>query len=373
MVAMVIDTLGVRLAATAADMRGHVQGGRFFWLDVFGGDEATRTELLQEMGLDSPEIAWALRFGQSGRMYIGRDKLRVVTWMADPTGDVHEVHVFSGPNGIMTIWHGDATALSEIRQQFGERVAGLENSPYGAVGILLQLLAGTLDHTLHGLDLALDELRARLDKDPSAAEFALVFQRLRKLQSIMSSFNRFSSAVRSAIVGIEAVPGMDACGAEEFNEYAEQVEDVEHQIHERRRWLSDIMHDSTTAIAQRQGEQISRLTLVSLIFLPLTAISGFFGMNFNWMINRIESSEAFLVFGIVLPALSVMISFIWIWHRGLIQLSFGGRTALHRTPVFDEISWPTRPPAQTGTGALAAEPGPPTAPLSIRQPDEAHA
>ena len=190
MVAMVIDTLGVRLAATAADMRGHVQGGRFFWLDVFGGDEATRTELLREMGLDSPEIAWALRFGQSGRMYIGRNKLRVVTWMADPAGDVHEVHVFSGPNGIMTIWHGDATALSEIRQQFGERVAGLENSPYGAVGILLQLLAGTLDHTLHGLDLALDELRARLDKDPSAAEFTLVSQRLRKLQSIMSSFNR---------------------------------------------------------------------------------------------------------------------------------------------------------------------------------------
>jgi Mg2+ and Co2+ transporter CorA len=204
MVAMVIDTLGVRLAATAADMRGHVQGGRFFWLDVFGDDEATRTELLQEMGLDSPEIAWALRFGQSGRMYISRNKLRVVTWMADPAGDVHEVHVFSGPNGIMTIWHGDATALSEIRQQFGERVAGLENSPYGAAGILLQLLAGTLDHTLHGLDLALDELRARLNKDPSAAEFALVSKRLRKLQSIMSSFNRFSSAVRSAIVGIEA-------------------------------------------------------------------------------------------------------------------------------------------------------------------------
>ena len=96
-------------------------------------------------------------------------------------------------------------------------------------------------------------------------------------------------------------------------------------------------------------------------------------MNFNWMINRIESSEAFLVFGIVLPALSVMISFIWIWHRGLIQLNFGGRTALHRPPVFDEISWPTRSPAQTGKGPLAAEPGSPTAPLSIRQPDEAHA
>jgi hypothetical protein len=88
----------------------------------------------------------------------------------------------------------------------------------------------------------------------------------------MASFNRYSSAVRSAIVGIEAVPGMDACGASELNEYAEQVEDVEQQIYERRRWLSDIMHDNATAIAQRQGEQINRLTLVSLIFLPVTAL-----------------------------------------------------------------------------------------------------
>ncbi len=370
MVAMVIDTLGVRQAANAADMRGHVKGGRFFWLDVFGGDEATRTELLREMGLESSEIGWALRFGQSGRMYVGRDKLRVVTWMADPAGDVHEVHVFSNPNGILTIWHGDATALDEIRQQFGERVAGLEDSPYGAAGILLQLLVGTLDHALQGLDLALDELRARLDKDPSTSEFALVAQRLRKLQSIMASFNRFSSAVRSAIVGIEAVPGMDTCGAEEFNEYAEQVEDVEHQIYERRRWLSDIMHDSATAIAQRQGEQINRLTLVSLIFLPLTAISGFFGMNFNWMMNHIESREAFVAFGVVLPVISVILSFIWIWHRGLFQLNFGARPMLQRSAALDEISWPMRPPAPPQKDALAAETGPSTAPLGIRQHDE---
>ena len=61
-------------------------------------------------------------------------------------------------------------------------------------------------------------------------------------------------------------PAWTISAAAELNEYAEQVEDVEEQIYERRRWLSDIMHDNATAIAQRQGEQINRLTLVSLIF-----------------------------------------------------------------------------------------------------------
>jgi Mg2+ and Co2+ transporter CorA len=306
-------------------------------------------------------------------MYIGRDKLRVVTWIADPAGDVHEVHVFSAANCILTVWHGDAAALDEIRQQFGERVGGLDDSRFAAAGILLQLLIGTLDHALQGLDSALDELRARLDKDSSAADFTHLGRRLQKLQSIMASFSRYSSAVRSAIVGIEAVPGMDDRGAAELNEYAEQVEDVEQQIYERRRWLSDIMHDNATAIAQRQGEQINRLTLVSLIFLPVTALSGFFGMNFNWMISHIGSGEAFIAFGVLLPALSVIISIAWFRHRGLIKFNLRSRATLPRPMAFDELVWPGRRTGQADKSAAIGETAASAAPLGIRTTDEASA
>jgi Mg2+ and Co2+ transporter CorA len=122
---------------------------------------------------------------------------------------------------------------------------------------------------------------------------------------------------------------MDADGATELNEYSEQIEDIDQQIHERRRWMFDIMHDNATAIAQRQGERINRLTLVSLIFSPVTGLSGFFGMNFNWMINHIDSGAAFLSLGVLLPAASVLLSIVWFRHHGLIQ--FGPRPP--RTPV----------------------------------------
>jgi Mg2+ and Co2+ transporter CorA len=370
MVAMVIDTLGVRLTATAADMRGQIRAGKFFWLDIFGGDSLERTALLRELGLEGADITWALRFGQAGRMYIGRDRLRAVTWIADPSGNVHEIHVFAGSACILTIWHGDGSALDEIRQQFGERVGGLDDSRYGAAGILLQLLVGTLDHAIQGLDSALDELRARLDKGPTT-DFMHLSNRLQKLQSIMASFNRYSNAVRSATVGIEAVPGMDDLGAAELNEYAEQVEDVEEQIYERRRWLSDIVHDNATAIAQRQGEQINRLTLVSLIFLPVTALSGFFGMNFNWMISHIDSREAFIVCGLLLPAISVMISIAYFRHRGLIQFGLKSRTSPQRPLAFDQLPWPERQTRATSQGASAGESGISPAPLNVQAADKA--
>ena len=79
----------------------------------------------------------------------------------------------------------------------------------------------------------------------------------------------------------------------------------------------DIVQDYSTVIAQRQGDQINRLTLVSLIFLPITFMTGFFGMNFNWMIDVMGSPVAFVLLGLLLPALSVTVTVLWFKRRGL--------------------------------------------------------
>ena len=92
---------------------------------------------------------------------------------------------------------------------------------------------------------------------------------------------------------------------------------MEHRLQERSRWGSDILQDYSAAIAQRQGEQINRLTIVSLIFLPITFLTGFFGMNFNWMIEALGSLVAFVVLGLLLPASSVLLTVLWLRRRGL--------------------------------------------------------
>jgi Mg2+ and Co2+ transporter CorA len=350
MSAMIVDALGVQLAGTAAAVRAQMAAKKFFWLDIFSG--GTSPEILNEIGLESTDTAWALRFGQTGRMTIGRQTLRATTWLAGPSGDLLEVHLLSTQRCVLTLWNGEAAILDEIRQQFAERVSGLEQSPYHAAGILLQLLLGTLDHVIRDLDLGLDDLRLRLDRDFNPVDFVAQARRQQKLQSIVSNFSRFSSSVRTAIVGVEVVSGMDLRGAEELNDYAEQVEDVEEQFRERRRWMSDIMHEYSAAIAQRQGEQINRLTLVSLIFLPVTALTGFFGMNFNWMIDAIGGPAAFFILGVTLPILSVMLTMAWLVHRGIMHLRWPSFVAA-RSAIADDDARTTSPTEQSSPSSTA--------------------
>lgn len=72
----------------------------------------------------------------------------------------------------------------------------------------MQLLLGTIDQAISRLDTRLHEVREQLRGGTAAVEFTTVAQQLQTLQSRWANFDRYSSAVRSALVGVEAVSGI---------------------------------------------------------------------------------------------------------------------------------------------------------------------
>jgi Mg2+ and Co2+ transporter CorA len=288
------------------------------WLDLVGGQQSVCLEFLKQLGLDSEDIAWLQRFGQTGRMSLRQHRLRAVTWVAESTGTLMEIHVLGSERWIVTMWNGDVAALDLARQRFAESGSELEKSPYLAAAILLQLLLATLDDSISAMDARLYHIEEQVAKDPDSLDLADLRKQLSLRQPTWARFERYSSSVRLAMVGVEAVPGIDARGAAELNDYADQVEDVEHRFRERIQWASDAIHNYAAAMAQRQSQQISRLTVVSLVFLPITFLTGFFGMNFNWMVHVLGSEVAFLALGILLPATSVALTVFWLKRRRIL-------------------------------------------------------
>ncbi len=68
--------------------------------------------------------------------------------------------------------------------------------------------------------------------------------------------------------------------------------------------MSSSLDAYLTSISNRLGEQTCRLTVVATIFLPLTFLTGFFGMNFAFLVGHIATPLAFFT-GLGVMAISV--------------------------------------------------------------------
>ncbi len=66
----------------------------------------------------------------------------------------------------------------------------------------------------------------------------------------------------------------------------------------------------------RLNETMYWLTVVATIFLPLTFLTGFFGMNFAWLVGRIDTEAAFLILGIGGSAVATALTWAAVRRRG---------------------------------------------------------
>ena len=56
------------------------------------------------------------------------------------------------------------------------------------------------------------------------------------------------------------------------------------------------------------NERAYVVSVVATIFVPLTFITGFFGMNFGWMVDQVDSQVAFWLLGFVVPIATATLS-----------------------------------------------------------------
>ena len=70
-------------------------------------------------------------------------------------------------------------------------------------------------------------------------------------------------------------------------------------------YLRDLLAEAVNVLINQMA---GRLTVVATFFLPLTFATGFFGMNFGWMVNHIDSAIAFFLLGCGSMAVTIVIA-----------------------------------------------------------------
>jgi magnesium transporter len=216
--------------------------------------------------------------------------------------DFGEIHIFAGPGYAITVRHGEQSDLRAARQRLEERRELLEAGPVSVIWAVLDKVVDDYEPVAEGLTADIEEVEVQVFEGKAEQTERIYFLKREAIE-----FHRAVHPLLTPLAAIER--GADPRVGEAIRAYFRDVNDhvklVHDQIGTQRELLTSILEANLAVLGMRQNEisvnqneATKKLTLVATIFLPLSFIVGFFGMNFGWMVDHTTSFTAFAGYGL---------------------------------------------------------------------------
>ena len=270
------------------------------WIGLYRPDSRELSSLAQEFDLHELAIEDAMEAHQRPKLERYGDTLFVVLKAAryrDATEEVEfgEVHVFVGPDFVVTVRHAEAPNLAAVRRRV-ERDPELLNR--GTEAVLYAIMDKVVDGyapVVAGLENDIDEIETEVFRgDPQVS---------RRIYELSREVIEFQRATRPLISMLEALRGgFQKYGVDEelqrsLRDVADHVTEVVEKVDGFRELLRDMLTVNATLVAQQQNEEMKSLAIASseqneevkrisawaaILFAP-TLIGTVYGMNFDDM------------------------------------------------------------------------------------------
>jgi magnesium transporter len=270
------------------------------WIGLYRPDPMDLTSVAAEFKLHELAVEDAITAHQRPKLERYGDTLFCVLRAAryvDPVEEVafSELHVFSGPDFVITVRHGEAPDLAAVRRRLEASPEMLARGPEAVLYAILDEVVDGYGPVVAGLENDIDEIEIQVfGGDPG------VSRRIYELSREVIEFQRAARPLAGVLDGLSggfAKYGVD----EELQRYLRDVSDHLTQVVERvdglRQLLQNILTVNATLVAQQQNEEMRSLTEASynqneevkkisswaaILFAP-TLIGTVYGMNFVHM------------------------------------------------------------------------------------------
>ncbi|WP_084960445.1 magnesium and cobalt transport protein CorA [Thermoactinospora rubra] len=270
------------------------------WIGLYRPRERELAKLAEEFDLHELALEDAIVGHQRPKADRYGDTLFVVLRAAryvDEKEEVAfgEVHVFVGPNYVITVRHAESPDLGVVRRRMESDPDLLAQGPQAVLYAILDAVVDGYAPVVAGLQKDIDEIEAQVfGGDPS------VSRRVYELSGEVIEFQRATRPLVPMIDGL--IAGADKYGLnEDLRSYLRDVNDHAITVSERvaafRQNLQDILLVNSTLVSQAQNEEIAKMTEVSIqqneqvkkisswaaiLFAP-TLVGTIYGMNFDHM------------------------------------------------------------------------------------------
>ena len=270
------------------------------WVELLNPDDAEIAEAGELFGLHPLAIEDSQNFGQRPKLDDYPGAVLLVFHGAcsgdDGLPDTVEVHLYITARAVITVRHQDVPGLDAACTRLRQRdVTTSEEAIYR----VLHALADSFGPPLRALQDELDELedQALDDPQPELRQRLLAIKHaLLVLRQVVEPQRDLMASRRDAI---EALPGFTDDGAHDYlRDIHDHLARTSQEIESTRELVANALDLYLSTVSNRLNEVMKRLTVVATIFLPLTFVTGFFGMNFGWLVSNITGAATFWLLGV---------------------------------------------------------------------------
>lgn len=309
-----------------ADVVAHTMVGKVTWIDVVGlSDVSAIQKIARHFGLHVLAIEDVVNVHQRPKVEMyGDDILFLVvrTLEASSTLVTGQISFFLGRNFVITFQERANPCLDVIRERILTGRGRIRQN--GADYLLYALLDAAIDAYFPALESFGERLDA-LDDRITRKQEAVLIERIHTVRTELLGIRRAVWPLRDAINVMirdsgDLIDDATDLYLRDCYDHTVQIIDV---IETDRELCADLRDYYLSVISNRMNEIMKVLTLIATLFIPLTFITGLYGMNFNpnaspWNMPELNMPYGYpAVLGAMAAVTGGLLAFFW--RRGWLR------------------------------------------------------
>jgi magnesium transporter len=275
----------------------------FLWLDLTGPSAEELKSVADLLGLHPVALEDTTEFGQRPKMDLYGDHVLFVFYTVRRgrnTGEAPvepvEIHIYVSGSFVMTVRRSTCTELDELH---GELDTADPKAEQYIVYRIFDVLTDAFYPIIELLEERIDALEAQvLLQKPKQEQLAQIY---RLKQNVQELTHRVVPQRDHFLAGTDTIlnlPGLSLGTKEYLRDVGDHLAQIAGELHRQQEDLTALTTTFFNANANRLNATATRLTIGGTFFLAWTLVTGFFGQNFGWLVDNIDTRHDFLIFGV---------------------------------------------------------------------------
>jgi magnesium transporter len=290
------------------------------WVDFINEPDENSLPILQGFGFHPLSIEDALQQSHSPKLddwgnylYIVMNYMNVKENGALWENEVDELDIFLGPNYIVTHHESPIPAIEDTWASCDRDIRNVQDGADHLLYKIMDFLVAGYMPTVERIDSAIDELEDHIFDKPSPR----TLERLFALKRVLLTMRRILLPQREVLNKLarddyRVIDPRDRIFFRDIYDHLVRLHDLNENL---RDLVGGALDTYLSVVNNRMNDIMKTLTIITTFFMPITFVTGFFGMNFFEPVANLFGWTDRVIFSITMAILLIFPMGMFFWMR----------------------------------------------------------